>query len=53
MVIEAPTPSLPARQTFVRLHAEIAALKAKHTAILEANAALLPATPERVFTEGH
>lgn len=28
-------------------------LKAKHTAIREANAALLPATLERVFTEGH
>ena len=49
MAIEVPTPSLAAQQTFDRLQAEIAALKAKHTAIREANAALLPATLERVF----
>ncbi len=51
MAIEVPTPPLPTQQTFDRLQAEVAALKAKHTAIREANAALLPATLERVFTE--
>lgn len=53
MAIEVPTPSLAVQQTFDRLQAEIAALKAKHTAIRKANAALIPATLERVFTEGH
>ncbi|MDD2892909.1 MAG: restriction endonuclease subunit S [Halothiobacillaceae bacterium] len=47
--IEVPMPSLAVQQTFDRLHAEIAALKAKHTAIRQANAALIPATLERVF----
>jgi type I restriction enzyme S subunit len=51
MAIEVPTPSLAAQQSFDRLQAEIAALKAKHTAIREANAALLPATLERVFAQ--
>jgi type I restriction enzyme S subunit len=51
MAIEVPTPPLAAQQTFERLQAEIAALKAKHTAIREANAALLPATLERVFAQ--
>lgn len=49
MAIEVPTPPLAAQQTFDRLQAEIAALKAKHSAIRLANAALLPATLERVF----
>jgi type I restriction enzyme S subunit len=49
MAIEVPAPSLAAQQTFDRLQAEIAALKAKHTAIRAANATLLPATLERVF----
>lgn len=53
MAIEVPTPPQAEQQTFDRLQAEVAALKAKHTAIREANAALLPATLERVFTEGH
>lgn len=48
--IEVPMPSLAEQQTFDRLQAEVAALKAKHTAIRLANAALLPATLERVFT---
>jgi type I restriction enzyme S subunit len=47
--IEVPTPPLAAQQTFDRMQAEVAALKAKHSAIREANAALLPATLERVF----
>jgi type I restriction enzyme S subunit len=49
MAIEVPTPALAIQQTFDRLQAEVAALKVKHTAIREANAALLPATLERVF----
>ena len=47
--IEVPTPSLTTQQTFDRLQTEVTALKAKHTAIRAANAALLPATLERVF----
>lgn len=50
MAIEVPMPPLAAQQTFDRLQAEVAALKAKHTAIREANSALLPATLERVFS---
>lgn len=49
MAIEVPMPSLAVQHTFDRLQAEIAALKAKHTAIRQANAALIPATLERVF----
>lgn len=52
MAIEVPTPPLAAQQTFDRLQAEVAALKAKHTAIRQANAALIPATLERVFGTG-
>jgi type I restriction enzyme S subunit len=51
MAIEVPTPPLHSQQTFARLQSEVAALKAKHTAIRQANAALLPATLERVFAE--
>lgn len=51
MVIEVPTPPLAVQQTFERLQAEIVALKAKHTAIREANAALTPATLEWVFAQ--
>ena len=51
MAIDVPLPPLAVQQTFDRLQAEIAALKAKHTAIREANAALLPATLERVFAQ--
>ncbi len=51
MAIDVPTPPLDVQLTFDRLQAEVAALKAKHSAIREANAALLPATLERVFTQ--
>ena len=51
MAIEVPLPPLPTQQAFDRLQAEVTALKAKHTAIRTANAALLPATLERVFAE--
>lgn len=50
--IEVPLPPLAVQQTFDRLQAEIAALKAKHTAIRQANAALIPSTLERVFGVG-
>jgi type I restriction enzyme S subunit len=51
MAIEVPAPPLPTQQTFARLQAEVAALKAKHAAIRESNTALLPATLERLFAE--
>ncbi|MBP9805120.1 MAG: hypothetical protein KBE22_09490 [Candidatus Accumulibacter sp.] len=51
MAIEIPMPSLAPQKVFDRLQADIAALKTKHTAIRAANAALLPATLERVFSE--
>lgn len=47
--IEVPTPSLAAQQAFVTLQSTIAALKARHAALREANAALIPATLERLF----
>ena len=50
MAIEVPMPPLTTQQTFDRLQIEVAALKAEHAAIRKANAALLPATLERVFT---
>lgn len=51
MAIEVPIPPLTTQQTFERLQAEVVALKAKQTAIREANAALTPATLERVFAQ--
>lgn len=53
MAIDVPVPPLAAQQTFNRLQAEVAALKAKHAAIRQANAALIPATLERVFGVEH
>lgn len=47
--IEVPLPPLVAQQAFNQLQAQVAALKAKHTAIRHANAALIPATLERIF----
>ncbi|MBX3590290.1 MAG: restriction endonuclease subunit S [Burkholderiaceae bacterium] len=49
MAIEVPVPPLAAQQSFDRLQADVAALKARHAAIRQANAALIPATLERVF----
>ena len=49
VALEVPIPPLPAQQAFNELQAQVAALKAKHTAIRQANAALLPATLERIF----
>lgn len=48
--IKVPVPPLAIQQRFNRLQAEVTALKAQHTAIRAANAALLPATLERVFS---
>lgn len=50
MAIETPVPPLSRQQAFDRLQSEVTALKAKHSAIREANKALLPATLERVFS---
>lgn len=51
--IEVPAPPLAAQQAFVDLQAAVSALKARHAAIREANAALLPATLERLFAPEH
>jgi type I restriction enzyme S subunit len=53
MAIEVPTPPMLIQQNFVRLQAEIVALKANHAAIRKANAMLLPATLERIFSQGN
>ena len=47
--IGVPLPPLPAQQAFNQLQTQVATLKAKHSAIRQANAALLPATLERIF----
>lgn len=47
--IEVPVPPLAVQQSFDLFQSEIKALKAKHAAIREVNAALFPATLERVF----
>lgn len=49
MAIQVPVPPMAAQQTFDRLQADVAALKAKHAAIRQTNAAMIPATLERVF----
>jgi len=46
---EIPVPPLAAQQAFVTLLSTIAALKARHAALREASAALVPAALERVF----
>lgn len=48
--IAVPAPALAAQQTFDRLQADVAALKARHAVIRQANAALIPATLERIFS---
>jgi restriction endonuclease S subunit len=50
LAIEVPVPALAAQQTFDRLQADVAALKAKHASIRQATAALIPATLERIFS---
>lgn len=46
-----PLPVLSKQLAFDRLRAEIAELKSKHSAIRAANAALIPATLERIFAD--
>ena len=48
--IQVPVPPLAAQQIFVDLQATVLALKARHAAIREDNAALLPSTLERLFS---
>ncbi|MDR0672941.1 MAG: restriction endonuclease subunit S [Zoogloeaceae bacterium] len=50
MAIEVPVPPLTVQQSFDRLQTGVAALKAQHAAIRTANATLLPAMLERVFS---
>lgn len=47
--IEVPLPPIAAQRTFDALQAMVAALKARHATIRQANDALIPATLERVF----
>ncbi len=51
MAIEVPGPSLEIQQAFDTLQAKVAELKARHAAIRAANAALVPATLERLFSD--
>jgi restriction endonuclease S subunit len=51
--IEVPVPSLDVQYAFDVLQAKITELKARHTAIRDANAALVPATLDRVFGAEH
>lgn len=53
MAIEVPIPPLATQRTFDALEAKVAALKARHAIIRQANEALIPATLERVFSEAH
>ncbi len=48
--IKVPVPPLVAQQAFVDLQATVSSLKARHAAIHDDNAALLPATLDRLFT---
>jgi type I restriction enzyme S subunit len=50
MAIDVPLPTLAAQQKFDRLHADVTALKVRHASIRQANAALTPATLERLFS---
>lgn len=50
MAIKVPVPSPETQQAFDALQAKVAELKARHAAIREANAALVPATLERLFS---
>lgn len=49
---EMPVPSMATQLKIRKVHQRTQTIKAKHTAIREANAALLPATLERVFSAG-
>jgi len=47
---EMPLPPMPIQRKVRELHKRASALKSRHAAIRESNAALLPATLERLFT---
>ncbi len=47
--IEVPVPPIATQRTFDTLQTKVAALKARHATIRQANDALIPATLERVF----
>jgi len=49
--VEIPLPELAEQQKIIEILRRLLPLKAKHTAIRQANAALLPATLERVFSQ--
>lgn len=50
MAVQVPIPTLATQRTFDVLQAKVAALKARHASIRQANDALIPATLERVFS---
>ena len=50
MAIQVPIPPLTIQRKFDSLQAKVAALKARHATIRQANDALIPATLERVFS---
>lgn len=47
--IKVPVPSMAFQRDFVKLQSTVVALKARHAAIRQANAVLLPASLERLF----
>ena len=49
--VEIPMPTLADQQKIAKILKQLSPLKARHTAIRQANAALLPATLERVFSK--
>lgn len=51
--IEVPLPPIVTQRTFDALQTKVAALKARHATIRQANDALIPATLERVFSGSH
>lgn len=53
MAIEVPIPPLATQRSFDALQAKVAALKARHATIRQANEALIPAMLERIFSEAH
>jgi type I restriction enzyme, S subunit len=53
MAIEVPVPTLSVQREFDALQFKLAELKARHTAIRNANDALIPATLERLFAANH
>ncbi len=52
MALDVPITSRATQEDFDRLQSDVTALKDRHTAIRQANAALIPATLERIFHTG-